>query len=246
MAKKSLDTQVQIEDVAIPLRVYVESRNNVRISIGKKHVILRLPRGLSNRDIEKNMDWAEQWLRKEYHGSELLKNRFSIKQYVDGETIRIQDQLFTIHIEQVDARSHSGKIIGTDIYLKLNHSEPPRSLQKATKHLLSRLISHHFIDWITTKVHHFNDVYFQKEIRSVRLKYNKSNWGSCSNKNNINLSSRLLFAPEVVIDYVIIHELAHLIEMNHSARFWSIVSNVMPSYKEKEAWLKKNGSQCDF
>jgi predicted metal-dependent hydrolase len=66
-------------------------------------------------------------------------------------------------------------------------------------------------------------MYFQKPIKSVNLKYNLSNWGSCSTKGNINLSTRLLFAPDDVIDYVIIHELAHLLEMNHSPHFWAIV-----------------------
>ena len=62
----------------------------------------------------------------------------------------------------------------------------------------------------------------------------------------MNLSTRLLFAPKDVIDYVIIHELAHLYEMNHSKKFWNIVSQVMPNYKEKEKWLSKNGRLCDF
>jgi predicted metal-dependent hydrolase len=78
------------------------------------------------------------------------------------------------------------------------------------------------------------------------LKYNQTNWGSCSTRGNINLSTRLLFAPDDVIDYVIIHELAHLLEMNHSNRFWNIVKKAMPEYREKEVWLKKNGHLCDF
>ncbi|MCB0682671.1 MAG: M48 family metallopeptidase, partial [Saprospiraceae bacterium] len=65
-------------------------------------------------------------------------------------------------------------------------------------------------------------------------------------KRNINLSTRLLFAPPKVIDYVIIHELAHLVEMNHSRRFWDLVAAAMPDYEEQEKWLKKFGHRCDF
>ena len=57
---------------------------------------------------------------------------------------------------------------------------------------------------------------------------------------------RLLFAPPEVVDYVIIHELAHLIELNHSHRFWAEVARAMPNYEEQEAWLKKYGAACDF
>ena len=79
------------------------------------------------------------------------------------------------------------------------------------------------------------------------LKYNKSRitsarsrWGSCSSKKNLNFSYRLMLTPGDVIDYVIIHELAHLKHMNHSKNFWNQVESMMSNYKEKEKWLKKN------
>jgi predicted metal-dependent hydrolase len=91
-----------------------------------------------------------------------------------------------------------------------------------------------------------NAIHFQRPVRNVYLKYNHSNWGSCSVGSNINLSTRLLFAPPDVIDYVIIHELAHLIEQNHSNRFWAQVARAMPDYERHERWLKDHGKTCDF
>ena len=114
------------------------------------------------------------------------------------------------------------------------------------KQLLSRVCAQLFLPDVTRRVHEINDKCFHKDIKSVNLKYNTSNWGSCSSANNVNLSTRLLFAPKDVIDYVIIHELAHLYEMNHSKKFWDIVGQVMPNYKEKEKWLSENGRLCDF
>ncbi|MGB3529596.1 MAG: M48 family metallopeptidase, partial [Saprospiraceae bacterium] len=65
-------------------------------------------------------------------------------------------------------------------------------------------------------------------------------------QGTINLSARLLFAPPVVIDYVIIHELAHLLEHNHSDRYWAIVEQKMPDYQNHEKWLKQNSHLCEF
>ena len=96
------------------------------------------------------------------------------------------------------------------------------------------------------EVHFNNTKYFQEEINTIRFKNNQSNWGSCSSKKNLNFSTRLLFAPQEAIDYVIVHELAHLKELNHSPKFWKIVADVMPNYKEQEAWLKANGHLCQF
>ena len=133
-----------------------------------------------------------------------------------------------------------------EIHLRLAKNDTEMHVQKAIKHLLSRVVAQDFLPEITERVMTLNKKYFQKPIKSVNLKYNLSNWGSCSSQSNINLSTRLLFAPDSVIDYVIIHELAHLIEMNHSPRFWAIVQKAMPSYQQKEHWLKQNGKHCDF
>ena len=104
----------------------------------------------------------------------------------------------------------------------------------------------YFLPEVIKRIEELNKKYFSVNINGVKLKYNKSNWGSRSVRNNINISTRLLFAPKDVQDYVFIHELAHFIEMNHSKRFWEIVKKIIPDYKEKELWLKKNGSKCDF
>ncbi|QLG89611.1 M48 family metallopeptidase [Chitinibacter bivalviorum] len=71
----------------------------------------------------------------------------------------------------------------------------------------------------------------------------RTRWGSCTSKGVVRLNWRLMQAPASVIDYVIIHELAHLAEMNHSARFWAIVAQVCPNWKAERAWLKHYGNQ---
>lgn len=85
-------------------------------------------------------------------------------------------------------------------------------------------------------------------VRSNRLyiKDQKSRWGSCSSKGNINLNWRLLFAPEQIVAYVIVHELCHLKQMNHSAAFWYEVEKILPDYRERRQWLKEHGRQLQW
>ncbi len=73
---------------------------------------------------------------------------------------------------------------------------------------------------------------------SVKISSAKTRWGSCSGKKSINYAWRLIMAEEEVIDYVVVHELAHLREMNHSARFWAIVAGILPDYKDRQKRLK--------
>lgn len=75
----------------------------------------------------------------------------------------------------------------------------------------------------------------------IFIKNQKTRWGSCSTKGNINLNWLLVMTPLEIIDYVIVHELSHLKVMNHSQEFWTLVESILPDYKERRKWLKENG-----
>lgn len=72
----------------------------------------------------------------------------------------------------------------------------------------------------------------------VTLREQKTRWGSCSSKGNLNFNWKLILMPIEILDYVVVHELAHRVEMNHSERFWKVVESVMPDYKERRKILK--------
>lgn len=75
----------------------------------------------------------------------------------------------------------------------------------------------------------------------IAIRDQKTRWGSCSGEGNLNFNWRLIFAPAGVLDYVVVHELAHRKEMNHSPRFWMVVEDTMPEYRKYQKWLKENG-----
>ncbi|MCR5666505.1 MAG: M48 family metallopeptidase [Eubacterium sp.] len=76
----------------------------------------------------------------------------------------------------------------------------------------------------------------------ITIRCQKTRWGSCSAKGNLNFNYLLMLTPPEVIDYVVVHELCHRLEMNHSRRFWELVESVMEDYKEPRAYLKKYGA----
>ena len=75
----------------------------------------------------------------------------------------------------------------------------------------------------------------------ITIRAQKSRWGSCSGKGNLNFNCLLMLCPEDVRDYVVVHELCHRKELNHSPRFWAEVEKVLPGYKGQRKWLKDNG-----
>lgn len=75
----------------------------------------------------------------------------------------------------------------------------------------------------------------------ISIREQKTRWGSCSGAGNLNFNWRLIFAPPAVLDYVVVHELAHRKEMNHSAAFYAIVAQILPDYRTSQKWLRENG-----
>jgi predicted metal-dependent hydrolase len=80
------------------------------------------------------------------------------------------------------------------------------------------------------KLDEFNQ-YYGLQYKQISIRNQKSRWGSCSRKGNINLNYRIVYLPEKYLDYIIVHELCHLKEFNHSKRFWSLVAQTIPDYK---------------
>lgn len=75
----------------------------------------------------------------------------------------------------------------------------------------------------------------------ITIRNQRSRWGSCSSQGNLNFNCLLMLAPPDVLDYVVVHELCHRKEMNHSSRFWAEVARILPGYKAQTAWLKNHG-----
>lgn len=77
----------------------------------------------------------------------------------------------------------------------------------------------------------------------ITIRNQRTRWGSCSSRGNLNFNCLLMLAPPEVIDYVVVHELCHRKEMNHSQLFWNEVARVLPGYAEQEKWLKTHGNE---
>lgn len=83
------------------------------------------------------------------------------------------------------------------------------------------------------------------QFRNIRMTGARKRWGSCAMNGNLNFSWRLVMAPMNVVDYVVVHELAHLVEHNHSKKFWRNVELMFPEYRQAKAWLRDNHYSLD-
>jgi predicted metal-dependent hydrolase len=98
---------------------------------------------------------------------------------------------------------------------------------------------------IPTKVDYFKRI-LMTEPSKIKIKEQKRRWGSCSSKGNIYFNWRIIMAPDKVIDYIVVHEIAHLTYRNHSPIFYKLVESIMPDYKTRKKWLKDFGIMMDI
>jgi predicted metal-dependent hydrolase len=94
------------------------------------------------------------------------------------------------------------------------------------------------LEFITERLGYYNKFYNFK-IGRISIKNHKSRWGSCSSKGNLNFNYTLVHLPQELADYVVVHELCHIKELNHSQKFWNLVAQTIPDYKARRAILKK-------
>ena len=226
--------------------IYFEQRNNTRVSIGKTGLHFRIPIGMSREEQFKEILRLKRWaITKIIEKPPEFKQKGS-RAYCEDDKLQIASEEYTLHYEYKEKQSSSVQIIGNELFFTVSSSIPEDKQRKHISVLASRIIGQRKLSYITQKIHELNNAHFNVPIKKIFLKYNQSNWGSCSREGNINISTRLLFAPEEVIDYVCIHELAHRKEQNHSDAFWSLVEKAVPNYKAREKWLKDNSDQYWF
>ncbi|MCD4761024.1 M48 family metallopeptidase [bacterium] len=119
------------------------------------------------------------------------------------------------------------KVIDNPTILGIKHSEADIKKYKQQARAL-----------VEERLNYFNQFY-NLEVKRISIRNQKSRWGSCSSKKNLNFNYRLALLPAEIADYIIVHELCHLAEMNHSKAFWALVARTIPDYKNRQKLLKK-------
>jgi len=209
---------------------YILNRSNrktIAIYVRNGVVEVRAPHKMSKDDINRFVSLKEQWIIRNLakHEAQADKKKSFRLEYGSGITLRGEEYPITKRTGQ------SAGFDGVDFYMP---ADLPSDHIKATCVEIYKILA---------KAHISNRVaFFSKHMNVfpsiVKINSAKTRWGSCSTKKSLNFSWRLIMADDSVIDYVVVHELSHLVEMNHSARFWAVVAKVLPDYKKNKVQLK--------
>jgi len=192
--------------------------------------VLRAPLGVSEKQINDAITKHRNWIdkKKAIISDSVLKIRK--KEYIDGERFLFLGNYYELKVD--DNLKNRFKFDGTNFIIKSGSLIYAKQLIGGYYKVSAKRI-------IPPRVVEFAKI-IEVEFKKIRITGADTRWGSCSAKRNLNFSWKLIMAPSKVIDYVIVHEIAHLFEMNHSKRFWDIVEQLFPDYKTYRTWLKDN------
>lgn len=227
---------LELSDRTLPLIVSENSRAKrltLRIEAGGKGIRVTVPPATNENDVLHFIERYRGWIEGRVHRlpppqeTPMLKAGAFVPIFGIPHEIIHREGRGTVEIQTNDADGKTSKII---VYGESAHL--PRRISDALKKQAELKIA--------PLVRKYTTIVGRKPV-SVRYKDTKSRWGSCSADGHLSFSWRIAMAPSGVVNYLVAHEIAHLIEMNHSPRFWALCEKLCPETKRYRAWLKRNG-----
>jgi predicted metal-dependent hydrolase len=219
-------------------------RKTATISVSRDNkVCIAVPKNLSRERIEEIIQRRAGWIRAKIKFNQETACLHHPKRFVSGESFLFLGENYPLRVVE-------GSSCGADLKEGCLSVRVAQGLECRAR---EGLVAIHLKDWYVSKamekirerVDHYGRRLEAKPLKVV-IKDLKSRWGSCSSKGSLSFCWRLVMAPPEVLDYVVLHEMCHLVELNHSARFWDLVRAVMPEFKAHQDWLKVKGATLDW
>lgn len=214
------------------VRLRIDAKNGLQIVV---------PSGARGLDIETVLRDSADWILKHY--AKMQQVKVFERRYVTGETLPYLGREWPLEVIE----KRAGKLVTVthnDLLIRVSVPSdiPAKDRRDAIRNALEGWYRRQAKEYLGPRVSHLARQH-GFEYERISIKGQSTRWGSCSSNRNLNFNYRLMMTPPAVIDYVIIHELCHLREMNHSSRFWSLVAQYCPDYKQWVKYLKTNSAR---
>jgi len=232
----SSSSQLTIDGITVEL--VRSKRRTLGLELSPKGVKARAPMRMPEADIIAFIKSKHRWINK--HLETMPPDRSDQSLLLDdGAKLQLRGREYTLAIEEGSRRKVNIK--GERIIVPIQHSPHSRHQRIKTKLVKwYKEVAQHELQTRARNYAALMDVP-QRRTDQIYVRDYKRRWGSCDSKGKLSFNWRILQAPTEVSDYVVIHELAHCHEFNHSKRFWAIVHNQMPDYQHWDHWLNQHG-----
>jgi len=208
------------------LGIYIDVYGNVE---------LRVPRDTSDKAIAELLEGKWSWIVRKQSEMKERTTGFKEKTYDDGEEFLFLGHHYPISINE-DSTTNKASIIFDEEILKI---AVPHRDEELLKKLMTKFYKQQCKRLVEARIR-VHQSKFKVKPRNIKINGNKKNWGTCNSLRELTFNWKLAMAPLEVIDYVVIHEMCHMVHMNHDRSFWRLVGKHMPDYEDKQDWLKQS------
>ncbi len=226
----------------IEYEVIYKRRKTLSIKVeAPNKVIIIAPTGVKTNILEKILESKKGWILDKLRDLKNIDRRYFNRDYIDGDKFLYLGKEYVLKIIMDSFLINPIiRIDGNILYIKT----PYKDKDFIKKHL-EKWYREKCKEKILERVNYYKK-FIGKDFNNIRIKEQKKRWGSCSSKGNLNFNWRCVMAPKAVIDYIVVHEMCHLVHMDHSERFWNLVESILPDYTEKREWLIENGVKMNI
>lgn len=227
--EKSLPSRIKLANgISAQLR-RSSRRRSIGIKVQHGEVRVSAPTASTLHEIEQFVQQKAAWIARHLERQQhLLANQAQLS-YAAGETIYIKGREYTIALA-ADAVTH----IKAPHFILAVQADDHAGAARAVAAWFTDLA----VSDLPARVAHWAGV-MALGVPQIKIRHYKSRWGSCNQRGELQFNWLLMMAPEPVIDYVVVHELAHLVHFNHSPAFWRLVHSVLPHYRDCRVWLRE-------
>ena len=217
--------------------IRTERSKSASIEIEDDTVKVTVPKNLSDQRIEELIKNRTVWIRQKLKiQTETIRPKD--KEYVNGETFSYLGRNY--RLKCLSGGSGETKLTNGYLTVCLAKDASGAAVEGCMRQSLQQWYQARALEKLKEKTKRYSAI-LGVSPQSVGVKEYKARWGSCSSSGNVTYNWRIIMAPHHIVDYIVVHELCHLLEHNHGPKYWKHVQNVVPNYKECREWLKVNG-----
>lgn len=181
------------------------------------------------------------WIIQKLYELKNIEYRKIKREFVNGESFMYLGRNYSLQIiDNINVKMPEVKLYQGKFYITSNTREE-NILKKAMENWYRKKT----LEKIKEKVKYYQS-YFKEIPLNIKVKEQQKRWASCTSRNELLFNWRCVMAPSNVLDYIVVHEMCHMVHKNHSKEFWNLVSSIIPDYEDRKDWLKNNGIRMDL
>jgi len=211
------------------LGIYIDVYGNIE---------LRVPRETSDEQISQMIEAKWNWIISKQKEMKEKTKGFKEKEYVEGEVFLYLGKSYPIKIQEVQfIKNESVVLLEEELVISIKEYDNNKDKEERIKKLLKKFYYQRCKALVNERITYYQPN-FRVKPRGFKIANNKKTWGTCNSMRELTFNWKLAMAPIEVLDYVVVHEMCHMVHLNHDRSFWRLVGKYIPDYEDRQLWLR--------